>query len=163
MTKPANTQDEFFKALGLLVVEWSHLELAIKETIALCISDDLGLNDRVTANEQLPALLTMLNSLFRYRVGDGQQLDRLKEFRKTVDELANRRNDLMHSHWFVATIGSEFRVRRDKISKRVKGGFEFDLDNTNRGVSLATHRRHQTSIPPDKGPRIEEHQENQAT
>src|SRR5271157_3597542 len=128
MTIPANSQDEFYKALGRIVIEWSHLELAIKETIALCISDDQGLNDRVTANEPLPALLTLLNSLFGYRVGDSQELEHLKELRKVVDELAKKRNDLIHSHWFVATINSEFRVRRDKVTKRGRAGFEFELD-----------------------------------
>jgi hypothetical protein len=123
-----NNQDNFYRAIGRLVIEWSHLELSIKETIALCISDDQGLNDRITANEQLPALLTLLNSLFRYRVGDDKEHTCLKQLRTRIDKLADQRNKLIHSHWFVATINKEFLVRRDKLSKRAKDGLEFDID-----------------------------------
>jgi len=134
-----DSKDEFLKTLGGLVVEWSHLESTVKDAISLCASNHLGLNERLTAGEWFSSLLTLLNSLFRYRVFDEDALASFKKLHTELGTLSTRRNDLIHSEWRVWELEHGFLesdppllyVQRTQMKKRVNAGFGLQIETPN--------------------------------
>jgi len=67
-------------------------------------------------------------------VKDEKALSQFSDLHKRFGALSEQRNKLMHSHWYIAEFGTGFNeivfgVRRDRITKRVKRGWELEIDS----------------------------------
>lgn len=118
------SQDDYLKAIGELIVEYSNVEFWIGRFISFLISvADWKLGEIVIAELSVPAKLALLLSLYRYRMDDDRaSIKKLASILEHVKQANKKRNDLIHSNW---GIGANFALRQKATAKYEKG-YQFD-------------------------------------
>ena len=117
--KKEKVRDDYLKAIGSIVVEFSTLESEIAFAVSLLVGRDLHLGARLTAGENFSSLSRLFETLFKYRVRDKIEIQKLDELLKKLNGINDLRNSTLHSVW--SFIRSEegliaFAIRR-KASK----------------------------------------------
>ncbi len=123
----------FHQALG----ELAQVSTQLEETVAVVMWGLVGI-DQVTARRVLPngvnRMLRVINDALPVRVADPALIQLVNEWRRQVDTVWKKRNDLIHSRWFWSGHADRF----EKTSLKPLGSpLETITTEDVRGVAVA--------------------------
>jgi hypothetical protein len=122
------TKDDFLKSIGEICVSFSRLEVYLSQYIGDFIGNDIELNRTIVAGESFNVLLTLFESLIRYRVKNSRTLKRFEDLVLRLAAINSERNRIIHSDWFFAKVDRRFFAQRTLLNKRNYKRLIFDVE-----------------------------------
>lgn len=97
---------EFFEAIGKIAVEFVLLERVIQEIISTSIGIDENLTQRLISTDSFEVLLSKFKQLLIYKLNVKKDKNdpvyvEIKELIKRLNDTNEKRNDILHSFWFL--------------------------------------------------------------
>lgn len=156
MTQPSyqfRVPDELMIALGRFTYGASYLEVVLGAMYMRLLTPDLDLARRVVADATMQWLIDHTRALVHYRFPAGTDRDSLDEWLTRVSKARSKRNQIVHSGWYVTMNGSEichgltrasvrgnsFRTTAEVVSPEELHAVAFELEQVGlEGVALMT-------------------------
>jgi len=131
--------NSLLEPIGLVTVNFSMLEGTLKFFVRILITNEPMIGQIITANLNFRQLIDLFCSLYRFRIKDDVLLSEFEQFRKSLEEANDRRNNLIHSQW---AAGEEpGKSTKYKTMARAKQGLihKFDSISTEDIMNLAEY------------------------
>lgn len=123
MDKSPINRQEYYAALGRLVVSANHLEHWMRTCLLIILGEEtFRFLYAWSATDNFDRILQLLQFSFSYRVSDTTRKDRFASICERIRELYKERNNYIHSFWLFAKDNSF--VQRTRNLK----GFRIELD-----------------------------------
>jgi len=118
---------DFYTALGNLTAQFAFTEEWMKYFIALLLNkEDEKLGRSVVADMSFQPLWHALMSLYRYTETDPKLVKKLEDLLREIQKLATKRNDLIHSYWFVGNPSKQ--IMRIKTKAKFDRGLQMTIE-----------------------------------
>jgi hypothetical protein len=127
MSSQAEVDLELYQWLGKLTADFATLEAHMGLCISYLIGDDLILGRTITAELSSRNLVSVLNTLYEYRVDDPAKVEKLRTLLIEIQSLEDRRNRMVHSQWFLNPKTKQ--MLRKKLTTRFKTGFNIQMES----------------------------------
>jgi hypothetical protein len=127
-SKEHELRDEYYRAIGQIVVKYSALEQMVTYLVTQLIANNHQVGDIVTAEISFSKKLALLSCLHRLRQKDQSRIDLLDKAIGQIGTLEDRRNQVIHSNWEFND--KELLVNRYKVTARKNKGLRYNLKPT---------------------------------
>lgn len=127
--------DEYLKALGLVVVNFSSLDFYLSCLIWVLIGSELDIGKSVTSEMSFNTKVKLFASLYRIKVDSLNKGSDIRKLITGLEDVEKDRNNVMHSSWLIDEKNT--KVTRYKISAKSKHGLrnkfeDFDVSKLNK-------------------------------
>lgn len=127
--------DEYLKALGLVVANFSSLEFYLSALIWALIDSELNIGKSITSEMSFNQKVKLFVSLYRIKIDSVNKGSDIKELITSLGDVEKDRNRIIHSSWLIDEKNTE--VTRYRISAKCKRGLlnefeDFDVLKLNR-------------------------------
>lgn len=119
MEPPANRSSydpQIVAGLGLVGLEFSRMEGALKRVEALLITPHQFVGETATARTDLRVSIERATGLVHARLVDGELKTRVAEWIGAVDRARERRNALAHGHWLDLATTVRVALKRRQLT-----------------------------------------------
>jgi hypothetical protein len=112
------SQSDLYEAIGVLSSEFGGLELTLIDKVVLLINSSNDASGQVVVDKlSFSQTVDLFDRLLKRLVTDRARLRRGSELVKTLRDLSDARNDILHSAW-IATSPDEYRQIRPRKKKK---------------------------------------------
>jgi len=125
------TTKDYLQVIGLIVYISNHLEATIARSIGHLVSNDQGMNTRITAGETSANLIRLLSALFHYRVKDKVTRKQFDGLIERITKAISKRNKHIHAKWIDQRGTMEDRYRTSKMNLK-----EFTIDREKPSIKI---------------------------
>ena len=119
--------DDYFKALGKIAVNFSSLEIYLSFLIWNLSTSELKVGKIITSELSFKAKVALFASLYRLQVGDIKKGSDVEKLIKSLMKAEDERNMVMHSSWLVDEKNT--KVTRYKVTSKLKHGLKDEFED----------------------------------
>lgn len=117
--------DELLKHIGKIVVGFSKLELHLELFTWGLISDNQALGQAITSGMSFSSLTKLFATLLKVKTSDQEILEEFEGIVRRLNEVNERRNQIIHSYWTY-----DLETKEDSTLKLKADGFKGIKDIT---------------------------------